>query len=60
MTGYSYDIGYILGEYVNNSDNRVELLNMLLKYKDNGINMPFTIEEETVKTTLGNQKHIKH
>ena len=22
--------------------------------------MPFTIEEETVKTTLGNQKHIKH
>lgn len=52
MTGYSYDIGYILGEYVNNSDNRVELLNMLLKYKDNGINMPFTIEEENVKTIL--------
>jgi len=60
MTGYSYDIGYILGEYVNNSDNRVELLNMLLKYKDNGINMPFTIEEENVKAILGNQKHIKH
>ena len=60
MTGYSYDIGYILGEYVNNSDNRVELLNMLLKYKDNGINMPFTIEEEIVKATLGNPKHIKH
>lgn len=60
MTGYSYDIGYILGEYVNNSNNRVELLNMLLKYKDNGINMPFTIEEEIVKAALGNPKHIKH
>ncbi len=29
MIGYSYDIGYILGEYVNNSDSRVEFLNMI-------------------------------
>lgn len=37
ISAYSYDIGYILGKYVNNSVNKVELLNMLLNYKDKGI-----------------------
>lgn len=55
ISAYSYDIGYILGTYINNSDNRIEFLNMLLKYKDKGINMPFTIEEGIIKTTLESQ-----
>ncbi len=60
ITNYSYDIGYILGEYVNNSDNRVELLNMLLMYKDNGIDSPFNIEEELINTALKTEKFTKH
>ena len=60
ITDYSYDIGYILGEYVNNSDNRVELLNMLLMYKDNGIDSPFNIEEELINTALKTEKFTKH
>ena len=55
ISAYSYDIGYILGTYINNSDNRIEFLNMLLKYKDKGINMPFTIEEGIIKATLESQ-----
>ena len=49
---YSYDIGYILGSHVNSSDNKVDLLNMYLKYKDNGINMPFTISESMIKSAF--------
>ena len=60
ITDYSYDIGYILGEYVNNSDNRVELLNMLLMYKDNGIDSPFNIEEELINTALKTEEFTKH
>ena len=59
ISAYSYDIGYILGNYTNNSDNKIEILNVILKYKDNGINMPFTIEEEIIKETLGYQKYTK-
>ena len=59
MSAYSYDIGYILGNYTNSSDNKIEILNMFLKYKDNGINMPFTIEEEIIKEALGYQKYTK-
>ena len=59
ISAYSYDIGYILGEYINNNDNKIEYLNMILKYKDNGINMPFTIEEGIIKESLGNQRYTK-
>ena len=59
MSAYSYDIGYILGNYTNSSDNKIEILNMLLNYKDNGINMPFTIEEEIIKEALEYQKYTK-
>jgi len=59
ISAYSYDIGYILGNYINNGDNKREYLNMILKYKDNGINMPFTIEEGIIKESLGNQKYTK-
>lgn len=59
MSAYSYDIGYILGNYINNSDNKTDYLNMILKYKDNGINMPFTISEGIVKEALGNPKYTK-
>lgn len=59
ISAYSYDIGYILGNYINNGDNKREYLNMILKYKDNGINMPFTIEEGIIIESLGNQKYTK-
>ena len=49
-----------MGEYVNNSDNRVELLNMLLMYKDNGIDSPFNIEEELINTALKTEEFTKH
>lgn len=54
MSAYSYDIGYILGNYINNSEGKVENLNTLLNYKDNGITMPFTIDESIIIGTLGN------
>lgn len=56
MSAYSYDIGYILGNYINNSEGKAENLNTFLKYKDNGITMPFTIDESIIKGTLGNQE----
>lgn len=59
ISAYSYDIGYILGNYINNGNNKIEYLNMILKYKDKGINMPFNIEEGIIKEALGNQKYIK-
>lgn len=59
ISAYSYDIGYILGNYINNIDDKAEFLNLLLKYKDNGINMPFTIEEGIIKEALENKKYIK-
>lgn len=59
ISAYSYDIGYILGNYINNDDNKIEYPNIILKYKDNGINMPFIIEEGIIKESLGNQKYAK-
>lgn len=59
MSSYSYDIGYILGNYMNNSEGKVENLNSLLKYKDNGITMPFTIDESIIKGTLGSQELLE-
>lgn len=59
LSSYSYDIGYILGNYVNNSNNRIELLSTILKYMNNGIDMPFTIDESVIKEELGGNKYIK-
>lgn len=59
ISAYSYDIGYILGNHTRNSNNKIEFLNMILYYKDNGINMPFTIEEGTINEALGCQKYTK-
>ena len=59
MSVYSYDIGYILGNYAINSDNEKEILNLLLKYKDEGINMPFTIDEGIIKSTLECEEYTK-
>jgi len=59
IAAYSYDIGYILGNYTNGSDNKMEILNMLLKYKDKGINMPFTMDDEIIKDAFGRQKYTK-
>lgn len=56
---YSYDIGYILGNYINNSDGKVEKLNTILKYKDYGITMPFIINESIIKETLKNQELLE-
>ena len=36
ISSYSYDIGYIIGCYTNSRDDKVEILNMLLQYKDKG------------------------
>ncbi len=52
MSNYSYIIGYILGEYIRNSNNRSEILNMVLNYKDNGINAPFTIDPRVINEAL--------
>lgn len=60
MSDYSYDIGYILGNYINYNEGKFENLNTLLKYKDNGITMPFTIDESIIKGTLGNQETLEH
>lgn len=59
VSEYSYDIGYILGSYVNSSDNKIGILNMLLKYKDKGISTSFGIDEEIIKSTLKSEKYTK-
>lgn len=59
MSTYSYDIGYILGNYIKNSSNRNEILNMILDCKDNGLNIPFSIDEEIIKESLSSQKYTK-
>lgn len=59
MSNYSYDIGYILGNYIKNNSNRNEILNMILDCKDNGINIPFSIDEEIIKESLSSQKYTK-
>lgn len=59
LSAYSYDVGYILGNYINNNNDKIEFLNMFLNYKDNGINTPFTIEESIIKGTLEMPKYIK-
>ena len=59
MSAYSYDIGYILGSYANRSENKTEILNTLLKYKDKGINMPFTINGEIIQSALETQKYTR-
>ncbi len=57
ISEYSYDIGYILGSYTNNNDNKIDLLNMFLKYKDKGINRPFTIDNEIIKESLDSKDY---
>ena len=52
MSNYVYIIGYILAEYIRNSNSRREDLNMVLNYKDNGINAPFTIDPRIIKVAL--------
>ena len=59
ISAYSYDIGYILGSYLNYNNNKIENLNMVLKYKDYGITTPFAIEESVIKEMLEN-KNYKH
>ena len=56
---YSYDIGYILGRYINNSDNKIELLNTLLKYEYKGLDTPFTINDDFIKDIFECQKYTK-
>lgn len=60
ISSYSYDIGYILSNYINNSDNRILFLNMILKHKDKGIDALFTIDEEIIKSAFGYQKNMKY
>ncbi len=49
ISSYSYDIGYIFGCFTSARDDKVEILDMLLKYKDKGIDRHFTIDTETIK-----------
>ena len=57
ISNYSYDIGFILGNYISNSDNKKELLNMFLKFKNAGIITSFTIEENIIKDSLRNKNY---
>lgn len=56
LSYYSYDIGYILGNYVNNSSNKKELLDILLRYKDMGLSTTFTIGSEIIEEGFQSQK----
>ena len=56
LESYSYDIGYILGNYANACDNKLELLNLFLQLKDKGLNTPFTIDENMIEKSLGNHR----
>lgn len=55
IESYSYDIGYILGNYANSCDNKRELLNLFLQLKSKGLNTPFTIDESMIGESL--EKH---
>lgn len=55
IESYSYDIGYILGNYANSCDNKRELLNLFLQLKSKGLNTPFTIDESIIGESL--EKH---
>ena len=59
LTDYSYDVGYILGHYTNNADNKIDLLNAFLKYKDKGIDFPFTVDKETIKEAVSSKEQVK-
>lgn len=58
LESYSYDIGYILGNYANSCDNKSELLNWILQIKSNGLNTPFTIDENIIGNTLENHRFM--
>ena len=58
LESYSYDIGYILGNYANACDNKLELLNLFLQLKDKGLNTPFTIDENMIEKSLGSHRLI--
>jgi hypothetical protein len=59
ISAYSYDVGYILGNYAYNGDNKKKNLDMILKCKDKGIDFPFTIEEDIIKKSLESQQFGK-
>lgn len=59
MSNYNYEIGYIIGSNALNSTNKKELLDECLSYKDLGINIPFTIDENIIQTSLKSEEHIK-
>lgn len=58
LESYSYDIGYILGNYANSRDNKRELLNWILQIKSKGLNTPFTIDENIIGDTLENHRFM--
>lgn len=55
---YSYDIGYILGNYANTCDNKRELLNLFLKFKNKGLSTLFTIDENIIIESLKNSRFV--
>ncbi len=59
ISSYSYDIGYILGSYINDREDKKELLNKLLKIKDKGIDRPFSIDIEIIKGALKEDINIE-
>lgn len=58
LESYSYDIGYVLGNYANACDNKPELLNWFLQLKNKGLNTPFTIDENMIEESLGNHRFM--
>ena len=53
---YSYIMGYIISNDVNISKNKIKLLDMLLFFKDNGLKGLFSINENSIKKALENEK----
>ncbi len=57
---YAYDIGYIYGSFINDSSNKKVLLDKVLSFKTNGIDEPFTIDEDYIKEALSNNQMKRH
>lgn len=55
VSDYSYDIGYILGNYANKRGMNKEILDIFLRIKEYGNNEAFTIDENVIKEALNEQ-----
>lgn len=59
ISDYSYDIGYIIGNYTSTNDHKEEILNRILKEKKHGVKEPYTIDPDIIKEALASPKNTK-